>query len=205
MLIKIDRQEAINKFPNLPLRHYNPKENEEVFNYPKVFANYVLTLSSKPYKGHIKLVGTELVSLAKYLEFDNFIFLCDENTAWLRRLNTYENFQESLEYLVENKLGKRFTGALQVDTTQLPTFIKNLAWLVRTNGILPDVHFIDPEQNIIVNICQYGNLHISTKNKKADKGFKNAIAKSKFEFITEERCTNKFSKSGKIKGRQITV
>ena len=123
MLIKIDRQEAINKFPNLPLRHYNPKEDEEVFNYPKVFANYVLTLTSKSYKGHIKLVGTELVSLAKYLGFDNFIFLCDENTAWLRRLNTYENFQESLEYLVDNKLGKRFTGALQVGTTQLPTFM----------------------------------------------------------------------------------
>ena len=62
MLIKIDRQEAINKFPNLPLRHYNPKEDEDVFNYPKVFANYVLTLPSKSYKGHIKLLGTQLAS-----------------------------------------------------------------------------------------------------------------------------------------------
>ena len=35
--------------------------------------------------------------------------------------------------------------------------------------------------------------------------FKTAIAKSKFEFITDECCTNKFSKSSKIKGRQITV
>src|SRR5688572_703805 len=107
MLIKIDRQEAIDKFPNLPLRHYNPKKDEDVFNYPKVFANYVLTLPSKSYKGHIKLLGTELASLASNLGFDNYIFLADEDIAWLKRLNaSYETFQEALQYLVGNKINK---------------------------------------------------------------------------------------------------
>ena len=205
MLIKIDRQEAIDKFPNLPLRHYNPKEDEDVFNYPKVFANYVLTLPSKSYKGHIKLLGTQLVSFANNLGFDNFIFLGDEDIAWLRRLNTHEDFQEALQYLVDNKIGKRFNGALQVDTAEIPTFIKHLAWLVRTNGLLPYVHFIDPGQNIIGNICQYGNLHISTRNKTADKKFKNIIPKSPFTYLTDGSCYNKFSKSGAIIGRTITV
>jgi hypothetical protein len=205
MLIKLNRQEALNKFPNLPLRHYNPKEDEDVFNYPKVFENYVLTLASKSYKGHIKLLGAELVSLANNLGFDTFIFLGDEKTAWLRRLDTYDNFQEALQYLVDNKVTKRFNGALQVKTTEIPTFIKHLVWLVRTNGILPYVHFIDPEQNIIGNICQYGNLHISTKTKTADKNFKNAIIKSSFTYLSDTSCYNKFSKNGAIKGRTITV
>jgi hypothetical protein len=205
MLIKIDRQEAIDKFPNLPLRHYNPKEDEDIFNYPKVFANYVLTLPSKSYKGHIKLLGTQLVSLANKLGIDNFIFLGDENIAWLRRLNTQENFQEALQYLVHNKIGKRFNGALQVDTAEIPTFIKHLAWLVRTNGLLPFVYFIDPVQNIIGNICQYGNFHISTRNKTADKKFKDIIANSLFTYLTDGSCYNKFSKSGAIKGRTIIV
>jgi hypothetical protein len=205
MVIKISRQEAIDKFPNLPLRHYNPKEDEEVFNYPKVFANYVLTLPSKSYKGHIKILGTQLVSLAKELGYDNLIFLGDEDTAWLRRLITHENFQEALHYLVDNKISKRFNGALQVDTAEISTFIKHLAWLVRANGILPYVHFIDPGQNIIGNICQYGNLHFSTKSKTVDKNFKNAIAKSSFIYLTDESCHNKFKKSGAIKGRTIAV
>jgi hypothetical protein len=205
MLIKIDRQEAIDKFPILPLRHYKPTEDEDVFNYPKIFANYVLTLPSKSYKGHIKLLGTQLVSLASNLGFDNFIFLGDENIAWLRRLNTYESFQEALQYLVDNNIGKQFNGALQVDTTEIPTFIKHLAWLVRTNGILPYVHFINPGQSIIGNICQYGNLHISTKTKTADKNFKAAIARSPFTYLTDGSCFNKFSKSGAIKGRKIIV
>lgn len=205
MLIKIDRQEAIDKFPNLPLRHYNRKEDEDVFNYPKVFANYILTLPSKSYKGHVKLIGPELVNLTKGLGSDYLIFLGDENVVWLKRLNTHEAFQESLQYLVENKIGKRFNGALQVDITQLPVFIKHLTWLVRTNGILPYVHFIDPGQNVVGNICQYGNLHISIKTKKADKVFKALITKSKFEFLNDINCTNKFSQSSRIKGKTIEV
>ena len=205
MLIKIDRQKAIDKFAKLPLRNYNQKDDEYVFNYPKIFSNYILTLPSKSYKGHIKLLGTQLVALANNLGYDNFIFLGDEDIAWLRRLNTHESFQDALQYLVDNKINKRFNGALQVDTTKIPTFIKHLAWLVRTNGILPYVHFIDPAQRIIGNICQYGNLHISTTNKTVDKEFKAVISKSSFTYSTVEGCYNKFSKSGAIKGRTPTV
>lgn len=205
MLFKIARQEAIDRFPAFPLRHYDAKEDEEVFNYPKVFANYVLTLPSKSYKGHVKLAGTELVNLTKGLGSDSLIFLGDINISWLQRFNTYTNFQESLQYLADNKIGKRFNGALQVDTTELPVFIKHLAWLVRTNGILPYIHFIDPGQTIIGTICQYGNLHFSTKNKKADRVFHELISYSKFEFLADRTCTNKFSKSSRILGRTIEV
>jgi hypothetical protein len=188
MIVKIKRQEAIDKFPNLPLRHYNQKEDEEVFNYPEVFANYILTLPSKSYRVHIKLLGTQLASLASNLGYDNLIFMGDVDTAWLRRFNTYENFQEALQYLVDSKITKRFNGALQVDIAEIPTFIKHLAWLVRTNGILPYVHFVDPEQNFIGSICQYGNLHLSTKNKTADKKFKDVITKSSFTYLTDKSC-----------------
>ena len=188
MLIKIERQEVIDKFPNLPLRFYNSEEDDYVFKYPKVFANYVLTLLSKSYKGKIKLLGSQLVFLLNNLGYDNLIFLGDEDTAWLWRLKVHENFQEGLQYLVDNKINKRFNGALQVDTAEIPTFIKHLALLVRTNGILPYVHFVDFGQNIIGSICQHGNLHISAKNKMADKNFKNAIAKSQFIFLGDENC-----------------
>jgi hypothetical protein len=204
MLIKIDRQDAIDRFSDLPLRHYDRKQDEDIFNYPRVFANYVLTLPSKSYKGHIKLLGTQLVLLANNLGYDNFVFLGDLDIPWLRRLNTYEVFQESLKYLVENKIKKRFNGALQVDLHELPVFIKHLAWLVQTNGILPYVHFIDFGQNLIGNICQYGNLHISTKNEAADRKFKKAVEKSAFIYFTGESCYNKFSKTGATKGRVST-
>ncbi|RXK61981.1 hypothetical protein ESA94_02910 [Lacibacter luteus] len=205
MLIKIDRQEAINKFPILPLRHYDKKNDEEIFNSPKVFANYVLTLPSKSYKGHQKLLGTQIAYLVKNLGYDRLVFLGDIDIPWLKRLDTYESFQEALQYLVDNKIGKRFNGALQVDINELQTFIKYLSWLVRTNGIVQYVHFTDPEQNIVADICQYGNLHISTKNKTADTLFKDIVSKSEFTYLTDTNCTNKFSKTNAIKSRTIVV
>jgi len=205
MLIKIDRQEAINKFPILPLRHYDKKNDEEIFNSPKVFANYVLTLPSKSFRGHQKLLAGQITFLAKNFGFNHFVFLGDLDVAWLKRLNTYENFQDSLQYLVDNKVGKRFNGALQVDIGELPRFIKNLSCLVRTNGIVQYVHFTDPGQNVVAAICQYGNVHISTKNKKADERFKDLVTKSQFTYLADTNCSNKFSMSNAIKGRTITV
>jgi hypothetical protein len=205
MLIKIDRQEAITNFPILPLRHYDKKKDEEVFNSPQVFASYILTLPSKSYRGHQKLLGAQITELVKNIGYDHLIFLGDIDIAWLRRFDTYENFQKELQYLADNKVGKRFNGALQVDTNELPTFLKHLSWLVRTNGVLPYVHFTDPGQNIVGEICQYGNLHISTKTKAADKRFKDIVTNSRFTYLTDKNCINKFSKKNVIKGRTITM
>ena len=205
MLIKINRQDAIAKYPKLPLRAYNSKEEDYDFFYPETFTGYVLTLPSKSFKGHIKLLGTEISDLTTRLGFDKLIFLGDIITPWLYRDHNFKQAKEGLQFLVDNKIGKRFNGALQVGTDQLPTFIKHLSWLVRTNAILPYVHFIDPGQNVIGTICKYGNLHIYTVNKKADKPLKELIDKSKFEHLTDGTCDNKFSKNGVIKGRQIKV
>lgn len=158
MLTKIDRQKAIDEFPNLPSRYYNQEDDEEVYGYPEVFAKYVLTLTSKSYKGHIKLLGTEITSLITSLGFDKLTFLGDDKTPWLYKDHDYKPAKEGLQYLADNKIGKRFNGGLQVDTVQLPIFTKHLCWLVRTNAVLAYIHFTDSGQNIIGSICQYGNL-----------------------------------------------
>lgn len=191
MLIKIDRDQASDKFPILPLRYFNEKTEEENVRAANIFASYVLTLPSKTYKGNQKLLGTQLTSLVKNLGYDHLIFLGDIDIAWLKRLDTHDIFRESLHYFVDNGIDRRFKGALQVDTVELPTFIKHLTWLIRTNGLLPYVHFTDPGQNMVGTICQYGNLHISTKNKTSDKRFNDIISKSKFSFLTGTACINK--------------
>jgi len=203
MLIKIDRQEAIAKFPILPTRRYDSREDEYIFNYPKTFSSHVLTVPSKSFKGHIKLLGTQIAFLAANLGHHDLVFIGDIDTAWLRRFNTYDSFQESLQYLSANKIGKRFNGAIQVGTTEIPAFIKHLAWLIRTNGILPFVHFTDPGQNIMGVICQYGNLHISARTKASDKKLRGIIAKSQFTYLHGNQCFDRFSKRGQIRGRTI--
>ena len=205
MLIKIHRQNAIKLYPILPLRRYDRRKDEDVIKSPKLFANYVLTVPSKSYRGLQKSLGTQLTSLVKNFGYDQLIFLGDIDIPWLKQLNNHKGYQDALQYLVVNKIGKLFNGAIQVDITELPIFIKYLSLLVRLNGILPYIHFTDPGQNVVGNICQYGNVHISTKNKTCDKRFKEIVSKSQFIYLKDTTCTDRFSRSNSIKGRTIAV
>ncbi|MFM2363451.1 MAG: hypothetical protein RLZZ316_2353, partial [Bacteroidota bacterium] len=186
MLYKLNRQKAIDDFPILPLRYYDKKKDDYIFKNPKVFANYVLAVLAKSKKGYIKLMTTELIKLIEVGGGDKLIFLGDLDIPWLKRLNTHASFQEPLQYLIDNKIGKRFNGAIQVSIKELPVFIKHLTRLVSSNGILPYVHFTDPKQSFLGDFCQYDDLHLSTMNKPVDKLFQQFICTSKFELLNKE-------------------
>jgi hypothetical protein len=204
MLIKIKRQHCLDKYPKFPIRWYDDIKEDLDYSYPKVHHSYILTLSSKTFKGYTKLLGNELTKLANGLGFETLIFLGDTNTAWLSQDNDFKPVKEALQFLIDNKLGKRFNGALQVDKSGLAIFIKHLCWLSRCNAALPYFYFTDTGQNVVGTICQYGNLHIDTVNKETDMVFKDIVAKSQFELLTDKMCHEQFSKTGAIKGREIT-
>lgn len=205
MLIKINRQDCLNRYQTFPLRSYNSERDEEEFFYPKVFKSYILTIPSKSFKGHIKTLGIELSKLTKELGYDTLIFLGDTETDWLYQDNDYKPVKEARQYLMDNKIGKRFNGALQVDNLELATFIKHLAWLTRCNAALPSMHFTDTKQNIIGNICKYGNLHIDTLNKKTDRLLNIFIDNSLFKYLDGNNYYNQFGKTSAIAGRQTVL
>jgi len=205
MLTKIRRQNCLDKYQTFPLRSYDDRKHEEEFFYPQVLKNYILTLPSKSFKGHISTLGVELTRLTKALHGDTLIFLGDTKTPWLYQNNDYKPVKEAQEYLADKKIGKRFNGALQVDTAELPTFIKHLAWLTRCNAALPYFHFIDKRQNVVGSICKYGNLHLDTLNEQADKILQSFVDSSKFEYGDKNSCYNWFGKTSAISGRQTVV
>jgi len=205
MLTKINRQTSINQYPVFPLRTYNAKKEEDDFSYPKTFSSYVLTLPSKSWKGHIKLLGAAVADLTKQFGADTLIFLGDSDIPWLYGSHDFKQAKEALQYLFDKKIGKKFNGAIQVELAALPVFIQHLTWLVRTNAISSYVHFIDPQQNILGTICQYGNLHLYALNKKVTPRLKELISRSIFQYVKDEICVEKFSVAGVIKGRQMTI
>jgi hypothetical protein len=205
MLTKIKRQDCLNQYQVFPLRGYNYEKDDEEFFYPEVFKSYILTLSSKTFKGHVKVLGMELTELKEALLAETLIFLGDTETPWLYQDNDYKSVKEAQQYLTANKIGKGFNGALQVDTAELPTFIKHLSWLIRCNAALPCFHFTDPGQNIVGSICQYGNVHLDTLNEWADKTLKSFIESSKFEYGDTNSCNNWFGNTSAISGRQTIV
>ena len=205
MLNKIRRQECLDQYQTFPLQSYDYNKDEEAFFYPAVFKSYIVTIPSKSFKGHSVALGKEMVKLVNALHTDRLIFLGDTETPWLYQDNDYKPVKAAKEYLTFHKIGKRFNGALQVDTAELPTFIKHLAWLTRCNAALPTVHFIDKGQNIVGSICKYGNLHLDTLNEQTDKIIALLVESSKFEFGDKSSCNNLFGKTSAISGRQTVV
>jgi hypothetical protein len=205
MLIKINRQDCLIKFPSFPLRRYDYDKDEEIFHYPKVFKSYILTLASKSFKGHIKQLGIELLKLTEHFGYDSLTFLGDTEFAWLHQDNDYKPAKEAQQYLVDNKIGKRFNGALQVDNSELAQFTKHLSWLTRCNASLPYFYFTDKRQNIIGNICKYGNFHLDTLNETTDNLTKAFVGKSKFDYLVGKNCFNQFGKTSAFAGRSIIV
>jgi hypothetical protein len=205
MLTKIKRQHCLDQYQIFPLRGYDVENDQETFFCPNVFRSYILTLPSKSLKGHGKAIGIEITKLTKALQFDTLLFLGDTETPWLHQNNDYKPAKKAQEYLTSKKIGKRFNGALQVDTSELPTFIKHLTWLTRCNATLPYFHFIDESQNIVGNICKYGNLHLDTVKEQGDKIFKQFVNSSKFEYGDNKSCYNWFGKTAAILGRQTVV
>jgi hypothetical protein len=205
LLTKISRHTAIKNYPALPLIQYNEKKDDYDFHYPDVFANYILSFPSKSFKSHAKFLGSEITTLNIEAASEGLIFLGDNDTPWLYRDHIYAPAKRGLKYLAENNIGKQFNGAIQVGMDETQTFIEHLAWLVRCNAVLPTIYFTDPGQSMIGNLCQYGNLHISTRSTDHDEKFQSILSKSRFERMFDGICDERFSKTGLIKGRDILV
>jgi hypothetical protein len=205
MITKIKRQDCLDQFPSFPLRTYDYDKDEEECFYPKIYKSYILTLSSKSFKAHVKALSIEVTKLIKALHTVRLIFLGDTETPWLYQDNDYKMVKEAQEYLAGKKIGKRFNGALLVDNLELHTFMKHLAWLIRCNAAIPYFYFIDEGQNIVGSICKYGNLHLDTLNEQTDNSIKSILDNSKFEYGDNNSCYNWFGKTNAISGRRTVV
>jgi hypothetical protein len=209
MLVKIKRQDCLDKYPKFPLRQYDFVKDEEEYFYPRIFRSYMLTLDSKSLKGYTKLLASELSNLTKNLGLGSLIFLGDNKNYWMTKLslgrNDYRVLEYAKQYFLDNKVDKNFNGALEVDNEALITFVKHFFCLVRCDASLPYFHFMDAGQNLVGSICQYGNLHFDTLNQKIDDQFIKALIESKFVSVEDRKCYSSFSKTSAIKTRQTKL
>jgi hypothetical protein len=184
MLKKINRKTFLEKYPGFI--QDNPYRNKHIS--PETFDNYILYVEAQSTIGLCNSLSKELTKLLKALNYESVAFLGDTTVPWLFREHDYKPVKRGLDYLVANKISKSFNGAIQVDIEDMPEFIKHLFWLVRCNGIVFYAHFSDPEFNIMVSICQYGNIHFSILNKKTDILFNEALEKTGLHCLEGNRC-----------------
>ena len=182
MLVKTKRKEALEKYKSFPFRVFVKSKQDFNEFYPEFYKSYVLTISGKSFKTKITRLGKEVRDILKNMGIKDLVFLGDENIPWRYRDSNYKPARQALNYLKENKISKKFKGALRVEIGAIPTFIKHLSWLTKTNTILPYVYFTNLDHSFVGHICQYGNLHLHLLNEDAEKLIIPHIVDSKLEF-----------------------
>ena len=201
MLQQINRKECLRKYPQFP----TADNYRQQFFFPETAASFTLTLASKTVKGHISAVAKETIKLLSKISTDSVIFLGDFKRAWRYQDNEFKSVKEALEFLEQNGVNKKFDGVLLVQINDLPTFLKHVFWLQRCNATLPDFHFMDKDQRFVGYICKYGNLHFHVLATTAADSINRVISERKFQNIMETSCSDSFSKTSAIKGRQIII
>lgn len=189
MLNKISREDCLKMYPNFPLKVYDADQDDERHFYPEDRYYDVLTVPRSTFRGRITMLGLEISKIVKKAGCSSLIFLGDNDIPWLYRNSDYKPAKLALDYLSENKVGKKFDGALEVNHLQIPVFIRHLAWLTRCNTVLPYVYFTDPEHHVIGHICQYGQLHISVLNIKTVLALRTHFKNSKLQQWSAGRCS----------------
>lgn len=188
MITKVNRKLCLEKYPSLPsLIWVKSKKDYDEF-YPDFYDFFILKISGKSFETKIKRLGKEMKNVFAKMGCKDLTFLGDMNTPWLYRDNDYKPAKLAVDYLKENKLGKKFNGALKVQIEDIPVFIGHLAWLTRCNTVVPDVHFTNLAHSIVGHVCQYGNLHLSIVNSEIEGSLMRILESSKFEFLTDGNC-----------------
>jgi hypothetical protein len=200
MFKKLSRQYCLEQYPWFP---QSDREKEKYF-FPKIYTSYTLTLPVTSLRTFPKNLAGEIARLAQNMNAGSIIFLGDCAIPWLHRQHDYKPARTAQQYLSEKKVGKKFCGGFDISGNELPAFLAHLFWLVRCNAVFPYVHFTDQDRQFIASLCQYGNLHFHTIDKKTGNLFKKTLKNSSLNFL-KGNCFDQFSKTGKIRGRQITL
>ena len=182
MLEKITRDICLIKYRKFPLRDF--EKDEEISFYPKIYSHNWFKVEHKSDAELIEILSAELPKLYENLNVENLIFFGDNNRNWISKFTEEREDDklliDSVDYFNNNKVGKRFNGAVKVSRAELPEFIKHFFVLTRCDGDFAYYHFLDDKENVLGFIHYSGEIRFDILNQKTEKMFVEEIKKTKF-------------------------
>jgi hypothetical protein len=182
MIEKINRDICLIKYRKFPLREF--EKNDEISFYPKIYNHYWLTLEHNSEVQLIKILSSEITKLYRNLNVENLIFFGDYNRNWISKITEerkdYKPLIESVNFFKEQKITKRFNGAVKVNLEELEEFIKHFYVLTKCDGDFAYYHFLDDRENILGFIHYSGEVRFDVLTQKMEKVLLEELGKTKF-------------------------
>ncbi|MBF6640144.1 hypothetical protein IVB69_01495 [Flavobacterium sp. J49] len=129
-------------------------------------------------------MSSEITKLYKNLSVESLIFFGDYDRNWISKFTEerkdYKPLIESVDYFKEQKINKRFNGAVKVNLSELEKFIKHFFVLTRCDSDFAYYHFLDEKENLLGFIHYSGEIRFDTLNEKMDKMLLEELDNTKF-------------------------
>jgi len=117
--------------------------------------------------------------------------------------NKYPPLQKAVKRLKAITNDIKYDNAFETDVDTLFDLVDIAFWIERCDASGPEfIFFHDVEEKLSFNICKHGNVHIIEygRNRLTKK-----LLKQNGWYLINDRCFDKFTKDGRIKGRRLKI
>ena len=146
----------------------------------------------------------KLTELFREIKANEFIIISHLKLDFFgNRDNKFKPLKNAYKKLEKIVGDKTFNEAFILDINSLPDFLEILFWTSRCDPSVAEFIFIfDQNENIQLNICKYGNIHLTQFNKE---NISDGKLKELDWRIIEGQEFDNFTETGKIQGRQLNI
>jgi hypothetical protein len=180
MATKVNRDIALIRFRKLPLQEYDDKIETEVFYYPKSYSFHWIKLE----KLTNKTLTSEFKKLVQLLDIKTLIILGQINKPWISKFTEkrrdYKALTKTINFFKSVKIGKKFNGAITIQTEEIDVFISHYYTLTRCDSNFSDFYITDASENLLFHIHYSGEIKILTLTKKTKERLRRSVAQTKF-------------------------
>lgn len=166
---------------------------------------FIAELECQSFEEFIEKIGTRIEKVCHSMEWDRLLMISGSRIPYLAQENDYPPVERAKGKLISLGLEPEFTGALILQSPSVGEFFSQLFWIARCNAEAPYISFSAPGSAVVGTLCKYGNIHFDTYCEKENSRLLEAVKKNGFNVPDDGYCEEKFSETGALDGRRITV
>lgn len=159
---------------------YDDKIDTEVFYYPQSYSFHWIKLENLTNK----TLTNEFKKLVQLLNIETLIILGQVNKPWISKLTRerrdFKALTKAIKYFKSVNIGKKFNGAITIQTEEIDVFISHFYTLTRCDSGFSDFYITDVSENLLFHIHYSGEIKILTLTKKTEERLRPSLAQTKF-------------------------
>ncbi|HNP43417.1 MAG TPA: hypothetical protein PKM63_03980 [Panacibacter sp.] len=173
--------------------------------FPKINTSYKVTaIDHDELKTYTKTLADRLKKLFLATGIESFFVMAHLNTAFIGNTdNKYPPLQKAFKKFQNITGDINYNEVISIDMDDLGDLVDIAFWIARCDASAPEYTFFhDAADRLSFNICKHGNIHLLEYEKEI---LPHDLLQQFGWLVMDNRCYDKFTTDGRIKGRRIKI